>query len=166
MSRLISPNEYDILQARLFASVNNSSNESFPIAIPIVIICTLLLLLNSNKLNVIGLGKDISINLGVNYKTMTIYMLILISILIAVSTALIGPINFLGFLVVMLTYQACPTFDHKYMLPMSIFISYLILTASYFIMNHIFYAQGVVAIIIELFGGITFLFILLRKGNL
>lgn len=166
MSRLISPNEYDILQSRLFASVNNSNSESFVIAIPIVAICVILLLLKSNKLNTISLGKDVAINLGINYKSMSIYILVLISILMAVSTALIGPITFLGFLVAMLTYQACPTFDHKYMLPMSIFMSYLVLTAAYFVMNHVFYAQGVVSIIIELFGGTTFLFILFRKGNL
>ena len=33
-------------------------------------------------------------------------------------------------------------------------------------MNHVFYAQGVVSIIIELVGGITFLAVILKKGRL
>lgn len=166
MSRLISPSEFDILQARLFASVNNAHSESFPIAIPIVLISYTAIYLNSNKLNVFSLGKDIAINLGLNHKKMSIITLVLISILMAVSTALIGPLTFLGFLVAMITYQITPTHDHKYILPMSAILSFLILASSYFIMNHVFYAQGVVSIIIELLGGSAFLYMLLRKGSL
>ena len=45
-------------------------------------------------------------------------------------------------------------------------IGFVVLTGAYFIMNHVFYAQGVVSIIIELVGGSVFLFVILRKGRL
>ncbi|EHR34674.1 iron chelate uptake ABC transporter family permease subunit [Helcococcus kunzii] len=166
MSRLLSPNEYDILQARLFASVNNSKSESIPIAIILLIISASLLFFNSKKLNVFSLGKDIAINLGLNYKRTSLFILFLISMLISISTALIGPITFLGFLSALFTYHFANTYDHKYLFIMSIFISYSILAFSYFIMNHVFYAEGVVTIIIELIGGISFLFLVIRKGKL
>ena len=166
MRRLLAPSEFDILQARMFGSVNNADSESFIIAIPLVIITAVLLLIYSKRLNVLSLGKDICNSLGVNHQKGAIYILILVAILMSISTALIGPLTFYGFLVATLAYQAAPTYDHRYIFPMALAIGFLIITGSYFIMYHIFDAQGVVSVIIEMFGGITFLIVLLRKGRL
>ncbi len=59
-----------------------------------------------------------------------------------------------------------PTYDHRYILPMALAIGFLIITGAYFLMYHVFNAQGVVSVIIEMFGGITFLIVILRKGTL
>jgi len=166
MRRLLAPSEFDILQARLFGSVNNADPEYFPLAIPVVIIAALLLLAYSKKLNVVSLGKDCSTSLGVKHQTHVIYALILVSILMSISTALVGPLTFYGFLVATLSYQAAPTYDHRYIFPMALAIGFLIITGAYFFMYHIFKAQGVVSVIIEMFGGITFLIVILRKGTL
>ena len=166
MRRLLSPSEFDILQARMFGSVNNAESEYFPIAIPVVIIAAVLILAYSKKLNVASLGRDPSVSLGVRHQPSVIYALVLVSVLMSISTALVGPISFYGFLVATLTYQAAPTYDHRYIFPMALAIGFLILTGAYFFMYHIFNAQGVVSIIIEMFGGIAFLTVILKKGAL
>jgi iron complex transport system permease protein len=166
MRRLLAPSEFDILQARLFGSVNNADPELFPVAIPIVIVVAILLLAYSNKLNILSLGKNTSTSLGVNHQASVIIILILVSILMSISTALVGPLTFYGFLVATLCYQAVPTYDHRYIFPMALAIGFLVITSAYFFMYHVFNAQGVVSIIIELFGGITFLVVVLRKGSL
>ena len=166
MRRLLAPSEFDILQARLFGSVNNADSEYFFIAIPIVIIAVVLILAYSKKLNVLSLGKDICASLGVNYQSGVIYTLVLVSVLMSISTALVGPLTFFGFLVATLSYQMAPTYDHRYIFPMALAIGFLVLTGSYFLMYHVFDAQGVVSVIIEMFGGITFLIVVLRKGSL
>lgn len=166
MRRLLAPSEFDILQARLFGSVNNADSEYFPLAIPVVIIVALLLLAYSKKLNVVSLGKDCSTSLGVKHQVHVIYALILVSVLMSISTALVGPLTFYGFLVATLSYQAAPTYDHRYIFPMALAIGFLIITGAYFFMYHIFRAQGVVSVIIEMFGGIAFLIVILRKGTL
>lgn len=166
MRRLLAPSEFDILQARLFGSVNNADPEYFPLAIPVVIIAALLLLAYSKKLNVVSLGKDCSTSLGVKHQAHVIYALILVSVLMSISTALVGPLTFYGFLVATLSYQAAPTYDHRYIFPMALAIGFLIITGAYFFMYHIFKAQGVVSVIIEMFGGIAFLIVILRKGTL
>ncbi|MGN7411057.1 iron chelate uptake ABC transporter family permease subunit [Paenibacillus sp. SAF-068] len=166
MRRLLAPSEFDILQARMFASVNNADSAYFPIAIPIVIIAAILLLANAKRLNVLSLGKDVSTSLGTKHQSGVIYTLVLVSILMAISTALVGPLTFYGFLVAILSYQAAQTYDHRYVFPMALAIGFVILTGAYFIMNHVFNAQGVVSIIIELVGGLTFLIVILRKGSL
>lgn len=166
MRRMLAPSEFDILQAKLFGSVNNADSSYFVVAIPLVIIASVLIVAHSKKLNIVTLGKDVCTSLGVNHKGNTIYILILVSVLMSVSTALVGSLTFFGFLVATLSYQFAPTYDHKYIFPMTLALGFLVLTASYFFMNHIFNAQGVVSIIIELFGGITFLIVILRKGIL
>lgn len=166
MRRLLAPSEFDILQAKLFGSVNNADSKYFIVAIPIVIIAAVLLLAHSKNLNVVSLGKDVSTSLGVNHKAKVIYTLVLVSILMSISTALVGPLTFFGFLVATLSYQAAGTYDHRYLFPMALALGFLIITGAYFFMYHIFNAQGVVSVIIEMFGGITFLIVVLRRGTL
>lgn len=166
MRRVLAPSEFDILQARLFGSVNNADAAYFPIVIPIVVIVAFLLFRHSSRLNVLALGQGVAASLGMRPRLNTIYILILIAILMSVSTALVGPLTFFGFLVATLSYQAAPTYDHKYIFPMALAIGFVILTSAYFFMYHVFNAQGVVSVVIELFGGIIFLVVILRKRSL
>jgi len=166
MRRLLAPSEFDILQARLFGSVNNADSEYFVIVIPIVIVVAVLIFVYARRMNVLALGKDAAISLGINHRIGVIYGLILVAILMSISTALIGSLTFYGFLVATLTYQAVKTFEHRLIFPMALVIGFLIITCSYFFMYHVFNAQGVVSIIIEIFGGLTFLVVILRKGTL
>ncbi|QYH20106.1 iron chelate uptake ABC transporter family permease subunit [Corynebacterium aquatimens] len=166
MQRMLTPSEFDVLTARLFGSVNNADPEYYPVAVPLILLATVLMLANSRKLNVMGLGRDAAVNLGVNFRSQAIYTLVLVAVLMAVSTALVGPMTFLGFLVATLAYQFTDTYDHRFIFPMAALLGYCVLAGAYFVMNHIFYAQGVVSIIIELVGGATFLVVILRKGRL
>jgi iron complex transport system permease protein len=166
MQRLLTPSEFDVLTARLFGSVTNASSEYLPFAIPLVLIAGTLVWLNARTLNVIALGRDVCINVGVDHGRQTIYSLVLVSILMAVSTALVGPMTFFGFLVATLTYQLAGTHDHRRLLPMGALTGFVVLAGAYFVMNHVFYAQGVVSIIIELIGGSVFLVVIMRKGRL
>jgi iron complex transport system permease protein len=166
MQRLLTPSEFDVLTARLFGSVNNADAEYYPIAIPICLVAGGILLFLSRQLNVVSLGREATTNLGLSHKKLSILVLVLVAILMATSTALVGPMTFLGFLVATLAYQLADTYDHRYIFPMAIGFGFLVLTSAYFIMNHVFYAQGVVSIIIELVGGSVFLIVLLRKGRL
>jgi len=166
MRRVLSPSEFDLLQSRLIGSVNNADAEYFPIVVPLVLAAALMLYLLSRRLNVLSLGRDVSTAFGVNYQAHVILFLVLIAVLMATTTALIGPMTFFGFLVAMLSYQAAPTYDHRYVLPMAFAIAFCVLTSAYFLLYHVFHAQTVVSVLIELFGGIAFLTVLLRKRSL
>ena len=103
MRRLLAPSEFDLLQSRLIGSVNNADVEYFPIAIPLVLATALLLFFFSRKLNVLSLGKDVATAFGVKYQASIIYMLVLVALLMSITTSLIGPLTFFGFLVAMLS---------------------------------------------------------------
>lgn len=163
MRRLLTPSEFDILQAKLFGSVNNADEELFPIALLIILFATVILFLYSNKLDVMALGRDISVNLGLNYQREVIIVLIVIAILMAVSTALVGPMNFFGFLVATLTYRIVPNYHHKYVFRMGIVLGFTIIAGAYFLMYNFVETQGVVSIIIELLGGSVFLISLIVR---
>ncbi|KSU66063.1 iron chelate uptake ABC transporter family permease subunit [Arthrobacter sp. NIO-1057] len=166
MQRLLTPSEFDVLTARLFGSMANADMSYMPVAIPLVIIAGGYLVLSSKKMNILALGKETTINLGINHRREVMKTLFFVSILMAVTTALIGPLTFLGFLVATLAYQLADTYDHRYIYPMSFLVGFVVLAGAYFIMKNLFYAQGVVGIIIEAVGGITFLIFILRKGRL
>ncbi|WP_435201005.1 iron chelate uptake ABC transporter family permease subunit [Janibacter sp. GS2] len=166
MRRMLTPSEFDVLTARMFGSMSSADPAYFPVAIPLCLLAGALLLWRSRRLDVVALGRDASINLGLNHRREMMQTLFLVSILMAVSTALVGPMTFLGFLVATLAYQFAETHDHRRVFPVAVLIGFVVLSGAYFTMKNVFYAQGVVSIIIELVGGSVFLVVILRKGRL
>lgn len=166
MQRLLSPSEFDVLLARLFGSIANADPAYYPLALPLVGIAGVLLVVRSHRLNLVALGRDTTVCLGLNHRRETMIVLLLVSVLMAVSTALVGPMTFFGFLTATLAYQFAGTHDHRYVLPVAALTAFVVLAGAYFVMKNVFYAQGVVSIIIELVGGSIFLFVIVRKGRL
>lgn len=164
MQRMLTPSEFDVLTARLFATISQANPQYLPIAAVVVAICCVLLWRNRHVLDVVSLGREIATGLGVRYQRQVMYVLVLVAVLISVSTTLVGPMTFFGFLVAMLTYQIVGSSAHGRTLPMVTAVSVATLLVAYFILRHVFYAQGLVSVIIELVGGLVFLIYLLRKG--
>ncbi|MFW6774244.1 iron chelate uptake ABC transporter family permease subunit [Nocardioides sp. CPCC 205120] len=166
MQRLLTPSDFDVLAARLFGSVANADPDYFPVAIPLALVAGALLWGRARRLDVVALGRDAATSLGVAHRAETMRVLFLVSILMAVSTAMVGPMTFFGFLVATLAYQFAGTHDHRYVFPVAVLSGFVVLAGAYFTMRHVFYAEGVVSIIIELVGGSVFLLVILRKGRL
>ncbi|OIJ34210.1 iron chelate uptake ABC transporter family permease subunit [Microbacterium sp. LCT-H2] len=166
MQRLLTPSEFDVLAARLFGNVSNADPSYLPLAIPLVIAASTLLWLRSRRLNVLALGPDAARSLGLDHRREQFLVLTLVAVLMATSTALVGPMTFLGFLVATLAYQFADTHDHRLIFPVAVFTAFSILAGAYFVMKNVFYAQGMVSILIEIVGGTVFLIVILRKGRL
>jgi len=166
MQRLLTPSEFDVLTARLLGSISNADADYLPIAIPLMLVAVVLIWASSRRLNVMALGKEAATSLGVPYRRQLMYTLFLVSILMAVSTSLVGPMTFLGFLVATLAYQFADTYDHRRIFPVAVLTGFCVLAGAYFIIKNVFSAQGAVSVIIELVGGTLFLIVILRKGRL
>ena len=166
LQRMLTPTEFDLLTARLIGSVANADITHLPIAVPLAGGAAALLWWGARRLDVLALGRPVALNLGVAQRQASILTLLMVSVLMAVSTSLIGPMTFFGFLVAMLTYQLADTYDHRRMFAMSWLIGFVVLGGAYFVLKHIFYAAGSVGIIVEIVGGTFFLIHLLRKGRL
>ena len=166
MQNLLNPSAFDILSARLIGNISNADVSQLRVAIPLALVAGGLLLAMSRTLDVLGLGRDTAIGLGVDHRRNSLVILMLTAVLMAVSTSLVGPMSFLGFLVAMTAYQLSDTHEHRFVLPMAWLVGVVILGGAYFTLRHIFYATGSVGIIIEAVGGTFFLIHLLRKGRL
>lgn len=166
MQRLLTPSEFDVLTARLFGSISNAEVAYLPLAVPLCVAAAGALWWRARRLNLVAMGRDVTTNLGLHHRREVMIVLFLVSVLMAVSTALIGPMTFLGFLVATLAYQFAGTHDHRFVFPVAVLTAFVILTGAYFALKNIFYAQGAVSIIIEAVGGATFLVVILRKGRL
>lgn len=166
LQRLLTPTEFDLLTARLIGSVANADVTHLALAVPLALAAAGALWWGGPRLDVLSLGRPVAVGLGSPHQRDTILTLVMVSVMMAVSTSLIGPMTFFGFLVAMLTYQLAGTFSHRLMLPLAGLIGFVVLSGAYFVMKHVFYAQGAVGIIVEIVGGTFFLVYLLRKGRL
>ncbi len=166
MQVIIDPNEFLIIQDRMFASFNNVNTSLLNVSAIISVLVFAYGYRQTGQLDVLSLGGDISVNLGIPYNRAVKKYMFLIAVLISVSTALVGPITFLGLLTANLSRQLMKTYKHSYLLSSAILISAIALTFGQFIVERILKFDTTISVIINFIGGIYFIWLLLKEGKL
>lgn len=161
---LIDPDEFMVVQGRMFASFSNVQEDVLIFAIIAMFACFLMIARYYKFLDVLALNKDLSINLGVDYDFLVKRLMIIVSILVCISTALVGPITFLGLLVSNITYELFKTYRHNVLFIGSSLISIITLVGGIFIVSRVFDFNTTISVIINFLGGIYFIYLVL-KGN-
>ncbi|MDG0820422.1 iron chelate uptake ABC transporter family permease subunit [Staphylococcus equorum] len=162
---IINPEDFLAVQSSMFANFDASNTKLVTLCGVILVILILITMRAVPYLDVLLLGKDQAINLGISYKTLTRLLLILVSVLVSVSTALVGPITFLGLLTVNLAHELMKTYEHKYILPATILMSWLSLFIAQGVVENLFQATTQVSIIIDLVGGSYFIYLLIKRRH-
>jgi iron complex transport system permease protein len=119
----------------------------------------------NSSLDVLTLGRDTAINLGVNYDALVKQMLVLSAVLIAIATALVGPITFFGLIVANLSYQFFTSYKHSVLLTGSIVISVVALVGGQWVVERIFTFNTTLSVIINFIGGVYFIYLLLKESR-
>ncbi|MDU5083174.1 iron chelate uptake ABC transporter family permease subunit [uncultured Tissierella sp.] len=166
MQVLIDPNEFSIVQNKMFASFNNVNTNILWLALVGIFLAIVYTYKNLNSLDVLSLGRDNAINLGVDYDGTVKKMLIVISILVSVSTALVGPITFLGLLVVNITREFFKTYKHKYLIIGSMLVSSIALVGGQLLAERVTNFSTPISVIINFVGGTYFIFLLLKESKI
>lgn len=166
MQVLIDPNEYLTLQNKLIASFSNVNVDILMLSMLIILVIIPFIYDDLKLLDVINLGKDQAINLGVEYDKTTKKMLVVVAILTAIPTALVGPITFLGLIIVNVTYQIVKSYKHKYLITVSILISICSLIVGLLFVDKVFSFNTTLSVIINFIGGVYFLYLLLKENKL
>ena len=166
MQMVMDPNEFLIVQNKMFASFNNVKSSLLGISMITMGLTLFWVLKDAKKLDVIALGKEEAINLGIDYDRMVRKMLVAVAILVSVSTALVGPITFLGILVTNLAYQMIKDYRHSIVIPTSILLSLLALIGGQFLVERVFQFNTTIGVIINFVGGLYFIYILLKEERL
>lgn len=161
---LIDPDEFMVIQGRMFASFDNIAFDVLILAYIISFLSFIWIFRYMKFLDPLNLGKDLAINLGINYQKISKQLMIIITILTSISTALVGPITFLGLLVVNITYELFKTAKHSILLSACILISILALLGGVFFVSRIFDYNATISVVINFLGGIYFIYLVL-KGN-
>ncbi len=164
MQLQLNPDQMMNLTDIMFANFNKFNTSLISFATIIVFIVSLIGWRFRYLLDILALGRENSLNLGINYHKSATAILIFVSILVSISTALVGPVTFFGLLIANLSYELSPQAKHSVVVPIAILLAIICLVGGQFILEQIFHMAGRLSFIIEFCGGIVFL-MLLMKGK-
>lgn len=163
LQRIMDPNEYAALQNSLIASFHKVNSEIILFSIVLILGIIFFLRKEIALLNVITLGKEQAINLGVDYDKVIRKLLVGVTLFIAIATAMVGPISFLGLIIANLSRQLLKTYRHNFLIFGAVFIGMTALLAGQVLIEHVFSFSTNISVFINVGGGIYFLYLLLHN---
>ena len=167
MIRVMDPNEYDALLTTLVADFTNVNAEVILFSLVLLGLLVIFLWKDIKLLDVITLGKAQAINLGVDYDRTVRRLLLGVVLCIAIATAMVGPISFLGLIIANLARQLLKTHKHSHLIVGSAMLGMLAIIAGQIVSQHVFSYAVPISTFITIGGGIYFLYLLLRgKGGI
>lgn len=163
LTRVMDPNEYDNLLSTLVASFSNVNSEIIVFSVVVLGVLIFVLRKDLALLDVITLGRQQAVNLGVDYDRTIRRLLLGVTICIAVATAMVGPISFLGLIIANLSRQLLQTFRHGQLILGSALFGMIVLVAGQLIVEHVYTYSIPISVFITVGGGIYFLYLLLTR---
>ena len=165
MFRVMDPNEFDTLMDQLFASFTAIDTELLGIAAVLLGAGIVAAYRMAPHLDVLTLGRERAITLGLDYDRTVTALLLIVAGLVSVSTALVGPITFLGLLVANLAYQLTRTHRHAINLTVAGLLAVVSLVLGQALLTHVLHFQGTLSSIINVVGGVYFIALLLKEAR-
>ena len=165
LTRVMDPNEYDNLLNTLVASFSNINTEIIIFSVIVLGAVIAFLGKDLSVLNVLTLGKNQAINLGVNYDRSVRRLLLGVTLFIAVATAMVGPISFLGLIIANLSRQLLKTYKHSFLMLGSALFGIIVLVGGQLIVEQVFTYSVPISVFITVGGGIYFLYLLLTRRS-
>ncbi|RWN54217.1 iron chelate uptake ABC transporter family permease subunit [Mesorhizobium sp.] len=165
LARLLDPHDFAVLQGTVFASFNAVEPDLLLLAGLITVAGVAVAWRARHVLDVLALGTDTAIGLGVAWRGTAAGLLVVVAALVSALTALVGPMAFLGLLVVSLTGRIVGTDRHAILLPAAALTAIIVLVGGQTILQHALGGEGSLGIVVEFVGGIVFLAILFAGGR-
>ncbi|NVC94153.1 ABC transporter permease [Vibrio natriegens] len=157
------PDEFNFIQGSMFASFNNINSELVYWCVVPMLLCGGYLMRISNKLDVMWLGVDNARSLGIDTHKLTMQVMFIITLMVSISTALIGPILFFGLIVVALTREIFSGYQHRLLIVASSVLSVVLLSGGQWVVENLFDFDTTISVIINFFGGGYFLVLLMKN---
>lgn len=150
--RVMDPNEYDSLLASLVASFSNINSEIIVFAVLLLAVLIFALRRELALLDVLTLGRDQAVNLGVDYDRAIRRLLLGVALCIAIATAMVGPISFLGLIIANLSRQLLKTYRHSQLIAGSALFGMIVLAGGQMIVEQVFVYAVPVSVFITVGG--------------
>ena len=161
---IMDPNAFDTMQSVMFTNFNSIDTPILPACILMVLAASLSIFSLHRELDVISVGESISKSLGVDREEIIIYVIIMISVLVSVSTSLVGPIVFIGLFVSNLTRIMFNTYKHKFLLPASILIGVNLLLGGVYL-NDLVFTDTNLPVVIDGLGALYFIYLCVTRRS-
>ncbi len=165
LTRIMDPNEYDALLNTLTASFTNVNAACIIPGALLLAAIAWWLRKDLAILDVISLGREQAVSLGVDYERSLRRLMVGVALYIAVATALVGPLSFLGLITANVARQLFTTYRHTWLIAGSACVGMLILTAGQFVVEHVMVYAVPVSVFVTIGGGIYFLYLVLTAGK-
>lgn len=165
IAMLLDPNEFMFFQASMFASFENIDVGLLAISAAMLATAMTWGWRSLSQLDVVAIGKDNAISLGVPYLRVVRQNLLLVAIMVSVSTALVGPITFLGLLTSNLSYELFKNKSHRSVIIGCCLVTSIMVIGGQYLVEHLFNMSTTVSIIINFIGGLYFIYILLKNSR-
>ncbi len=165
LTRIMDPNEYDALLNTLTASFTNVNAACIIPGALLLAAIAWWLRKDLAILDVISLGREQAVSLGVDYERTLRRLMVGVALYIAVATALVGPLSFLGLITANVARQLFTTYRHTWLIAGSACVGMLILTAGQFVVEHVMVYAVPVSVFVTIGGGIYFLYLVLKAGK-
>lgn len=162
LARIMDPNAFAVVQGVSVASFGAIDGALLPVAGLLMSGCILGAIWLAPRLDVMALGREVAVPLGLPFDRLVLATLALVGMLVSVSTALVGPVAFFGLLVAGLAHGLAPSARHAVLLPAAGLIGALILVAGQTLFERLLGQTGTLAVVVEFAGGLFFLFLLLK----
>lgn len=165
LTRIMDPNEYDALLNTLTASFTNVNAACIIPGALLLAAIAWWLRKDLAILDVISLGREQAVSLGVDYERALRRLMVGVALYIAVATALVGPLSFLGLITANVARRLFTTYRHTWLIAGSASVGMLILTAGQFVVEHVMVYAVPVSVFVTIGGGIYFLYLVLTAGK-
>ncbi|ACZ30426.1 transport system permease protein [Xylanimonas cellulosilytica DSM 15894] len=164
MQRMLDPVAFQVLSDAGFASLTRPDKTLLVLTAVLVAGGCVALVPLLPTLDVLTLGEPAAIGLGVDHRRTVMILFTIVSVMVAASTALVGPILFFGLIVANLAYSYAGSFRHARTVPTAVLLGVLCLLGGQLVLERVFALTATLSTIIEFAGGLFFLYLVLRKG--
>lgn len=163
LQRLIDPNDFVVVQSSTFASFGAVDTQLLGLAALLSAAALLGAWHLRHCLDVLALGRDQAIGLGVDHRRSVLLVLALVAALVSVSTALVGPVTFFGLLVSALAHLVTRSHRHAVLLPAAALVAGIVLVGGQIVVERLLGLAATLSVVVELLGGLVFLVLVLRR---
>lgn len=162
---LLDPTSFQQLKAATSVTLTNMNSSIVLLVSPLMIWIVMMLINKRHELDVMLLKQDNATALGVPYLRRLNTYLILISLAMSITTALVGPLTFLGLIAVNIAKSLTQDYRHGSIFFVSSLVAMLMLIFGQTLVEFTRYATPV-SVLIHFFGGIYMIYLMVKEVRL
>ncbi len=164
MQRMLDPLDFQVLSDAFFASLTRPDETLLVLTAVLVALGCAVVVPLLRTLDVLTLGEPAAVGLGVDHRRVVLTLFAVVSVMVAASTALVGPVLFLGLIVANLAYAWAGSFRHAWTVPTAVLLGVVCLLGGQLVLERAFGFGGTLSTVVDFAGGLFFLYLVLRKG--